>query len=64
MSSPSAGHRAASVPEQLAEGFGLDFQLGDAGALAGNAEKFNVHGDSAESCQADVTLMIAWAFGP
>ena len=30
--------------EQLAEGVGLDLEFGDAGALAGNAQKFNVHG--------------------
>ena len=49
-------------PEQLAEGFGLDLHLGDAGAFAGNAQKFNVHGVLVANGMPSGNLMITWAF--
>ena len=56
-----AGNRVGQRSEQLAEGVGLDLEFGDAGALARNAEKFNVHG--AAPCEtAGRKAMIAWAF--
>ena len=61
MSSPSAGNRVGQRSEQLAEGVGLDFQLGDAGALAGNAQEFNVH--EWPEPKATVTAMIACTLG-
>ena len=43
MSSPKRRAPRRQRSEQLAERLGLDLQLGDAGAFAGNAQKFNVH---------------------
>jgi hypothetical protein len=37
------------LPQNLAEGLGLEFHLGDSSALSGDAQKFNVHDDGGEA---------------
>ena len=36
-------HLGGQFPQELAEGVGVKFQLGDTGTLARNAEKLNMH---------------------
>ena len=46
ISSARRGHPRGQRRQQLAQGVGLDLQFGDAGALAGNAQKLNMHMDA------------------
>jgi hypothetical protein len=47
------------LPENLAEGIGLEFHLGDSCAFSGDAQKFNVHGVRPANSMGR-NSMIAW----
>ena len=46
MNSPKRGNLRRQRPQQLAQRVRLNFQFGDAGTLARNAKKLNMHNAS------------------